>query len=229
MTFSLIALGLLLIALATALGAWAFARGNTPFAVDAWWNNLLVDAAVPLAGPVSHAMNVIGGGWVGVLVVPLGGAGALIAVRRPWAAAFFLTAEAVSAALVQLLKHLFGRARPTEILIMSDYGSYPSGHVANAATIAVCAVVLFPRLVVALVGAAWILLMAFSRTYLHAHWLSDTVGGALVGIGAALVVAAVFSVPLARERRLVASRGSTRRPGDGSDSDDAFGVRVDRE
>ena len=216
MTFSLIALGLLLIALATALGAWAFARGNTPFAVDAWWNNLLVDAAVPLAGPVSHAMNVIGGGWVGVLVVPLGGAGALIA-------------EAVSAALVQLLKHLFGRARPTEILIMSDYGSYPSGHVANAATIAVCAVVLFPRLVVALVGAAWILLMAFSRTYLHAHWLSDTVGGALVGIGAALVVAAVFSVPLARERRLVASRGSARRPGDGSDSDDAFGVRVDRE
>ena len=88
MTFSLIALGLLLIALATALGAWAFARGNTPFAVDAWWNNLLVDAAVPLAGPVSHAMNVIGGGWVGVLVVPLGGAGALIAVRRPWAAAW---------------------------------------------------------------------------------------------------------------------------------------------
>ncbi|MAP62567.1 MAG: phosphatase PAP2 family protein [Microbacterium sp.] len=201
-------IGVVLIGSAAGLGAWAFARGNTPFAIDAWWNALLVDAAIPLAGPVSYAMNFLGGGWFGVFVVPLGGAAALLALRRPWAAVFFLTAEATSAALVQVLKHLFGRARPTEILIISDYGSYPSGHVANAATLAVCAVVIFPRIAVALVGAAWILLMAFSRTYLHAHWLSDTVGGALVGAGAALVVAAAMAVPLARVREVVGSRRS---------------------
>jgi undecaprenyl-diphosphatase len=36
----------------------------------------------------------------------------------------------------------------------------------------------------------------------HAHWLSDTVGGALVGSGMALIVAAAFTVPLLRERSL---------------------------
>jgi undecaprenyl-diphosphatase len=50
-----------------------------------------------------------------------------------------------------------------------------------------------------IVGACWVLLMAFSRTYLHAHWLSDTVGGAMLGAGAVLLVAAAFAVPMARE------------------------------
>ncbi|MDZ8200066.1 phosphatase PAP2 family protein [Microbacterium sp. SSW1-59] len=199
-------IGVVLIAVAVGLGAWAFARGNTPFAVDLWWNDLLVVTAIPLAAPVSYAMNFLGGGWFGVFVVPLGGAAMLLVLRRPWAAVFFLAAEAASAVLVQVLKSTFGRARPTEILVMSDYGSYPSGHVANAATLAVCAVVIFPRLAVAIVGAGWVLLMAFSRTYLHAHWLTDTVGGALVGVGAALVVAAAMAVPLAKDRATVSSR-----------------------
>ena len=51
-----------------------------------------------------------------------------------------------------MLKHLFGRVRPEDIIVISDYGSFPSGHVANAATIATAAVVLFPRLWVVIVG-----------------------------------------------------------------------------
>jgi len=64
----------------------------------------------------------------------------------------------------------------------------------------VVAVVLFPRLWVALVGAAWVLLMAFSRTQVHAHWFTDTVGGTLVGAGVAPLVAAAFVLPILRER-----------------------------
>ena len=99
-----------------------------------------------------------------------------------------------------MLKHLFGRARPEDIIVFSDFGSFPSGHVANAATIATVAFVLFPRLWVAIVGVAWVLLMALSRTVLHAHWLSDTLGGALIGAGVVLIVAGIFAPLLRRER-----------------------------
>ena len=193
--------------LACLLGWWILARGDQPFGIDVAWNAQVTAWFHPALLGFSRVMNWVGGGWFGVLVVPIGGAIGLVLLRRPWAAAYFLAAEAVSAGGVQVLKHLFGRVRPDEILVVSDYGSYPSGHVANAATLAVAAVVIFPQIWVAVVGAAWIVLMAFSRTYLHAHWLSDTLGGALIGAGAALLVAAAFAVPMARERTDAPARG----------------------
>lgn len=191
--------GSALVVLSSLLGWWIFARGDQPFPIDAAWNTLVAQLWHPALTGFSHVMDFVGGGWFGVLAVPIGAAIGLIMLRRPWAAAYFLAAEAVSAAGVQVLKHTFGRVRPEDILVVSDYGSYPSGHVANAATIAVAAVVIFPRIWVAVVGGAWVVLMAFSRTYLHAHWLSDTLGGALLGAGAALLVAAAFALPMARE------------------------------
>ncbi|MET0672931.1 MAG: phosphatase PAP2 family protein [Microbacterium pygmaeum] len=195
----LVGTGVVLIALASALGAIIFFRGYG-YAVDIWWNSVLLEWVSPFMLAFSRAMNWLGGGWFGVFAVPVIGAILLLVARRPWSAAFFVTAEVVSAGTVQILKHLFGRARPEDILVISDYGSFPSGHVANAATIAATAVVLFPRLWVVLVGTAWVLLMALSRTYLHAHWLSDTLGGALVGVGVVLIIAAVYAGPLNRER-----------------------------
>ena len=205
---ALLVAGGVLVALACVLGWWVFSRGDQPFAIDVWWNALVTSWWNPVLLGFSRVMNWVGGGGFGVLAVPIAGAVGLILLRRPWAAAYFLAAEAVSAAGVQLLKHLFGRVRPEDILVVSDYGSYPSGHVANAATIAAVAVVVFPRVWVVVVGAVWVLLMAFSRTYLHAHWLSDTLGGALIGAGAALVVAAAFVVPMARERTDAPARGA---------------------
>lgn len=198
--------GAALVALSCLLGWWIFSRGDEPFAIDTAWNLAVAQLWHPALTGFSHVMDFLGGGWFGVLAVPIGSAIALIVLRRPWAAAYFLAAEAASAAGVQVLKHLFGRVRPEDILVVSDYGSYPSGHVANAATIAVAAVVIFPRVWVAIAGTVWVLLMAFSRTYLHAHWLSDTLGGALLGAGAALLVAAAFAVPMAKEKTDASSR-----------------------
>lgn len=206
---ALFSVGAVLVIAAGALGAWIFVRGETPFVIDTWWNTMLAAWISPFMLALSQVMNFLGGGWFGTLVVPLAGAVALILVKRPWSAAYFLTAEAVSAGAVQLLKHLFGRVRPEDIIVVSDYGSFPSGHVANAATIATAAVVLFPRLWVLIVGVIWVLLMALSRTYLHAHWLSDTIGGALVGAGVAMIVAGFFLPLIVRERSDAPARSSS--------------------
>ncbi len=192
-----VVIGVVLVVLAAVLGL-VVATGAEPLDLDAWWNGVVTTLA-PGLEPVSLFMNAAGGGWIATLAIPLGGLVVLVVVRRPWAGVYLVAASAFSALSVQVFKQLFGRARPEEILVVSDFGSYPSGHTANAATLAVIAVVVFPRAWVVLAGAAWVLLMAFSRTHVHAHWVSDTVGGVLVGVGAALLMAAAFTVPLGRE------------------------------
>lgn len=205
----LILAGVTLIALSAGLGAWVLARGNGPFDIDSGWNVLLADRRWPFLLDLSVFMAVIGGGWFTTLVGPLVGAVVLLVRRRPWSALFFAVTPALSAALVQILKHTFGRARPEDIILLADYGSYPSGHVAGAATLAAALIVVTPRVWTVVVGVVWVVLMAFSRTYLHAHWLSDTLGGALVGAGTALVIAGALARLRARERP--AAPGSRRR------------------
>lgn len=192
-----VVVGVALVAVAFVLGL-IVATGAEPIDLDAWWNQV-VPAIGPGLEPVSLFMNTAGGGWIATFAVPLGAFTILLLMRRPWAGLFLLAASLGSVVVVQTLKQLFGRARPEEILVISDYGSYPSGHTANAATLAAVAVIVFPRVWVAVVAAAWMVLMAFSRTHVHAHWFSDTVGGAFAGVGAALLVAAAFTVPLWRE------------------------------
>ncbi|WP_424447740.1 phosphatase PAP2 family protein [Microbacterium arborescens] len=199
-------IGVVLIVVGALLGWWLFSQLGQPFAIDRWWNETLAADPGPVGLVFGLVMNRIGGTWVGVFAIPVAMALALVLLRRPWAAGYFLVASALSALIVQLIKNLVDRSRPEDILVTTDAGSYPSGHTANAATIAVVAVILFPRLWVVLVGIAWTLLMALSRTVVHAHWLSDTVGGMLLGAGVALVVAAMFTEQLERERKAVRQR-----------------------
>jgi undecaprenyl-diphosphatase len=84
------------------------------------------------------------------------------------------------------------------MLVTSDVGSFPSGHVANAATMAVALALILAlqrdRWWFWMLGAGYVVAMALSRTYLGVHWLTDTIGGALLGAG----VAVVLWVPVAR-------------------------------
>lgn len=191
--------GAALIIAASVLGAWVSLRGPDPFTLDTWWND-----TVSLGGPAlvraAEVLDAVGGGWIGIIVIPVAIAAALWITKRPWGAVYFVTASIASAILVQVFKHLFGRARPGDILVIADYGSFPSGHTANAATIGVALALLFPLVWVRIFAAAWPLLMALSRTAVHAHWLTDTIGGALMGIGAALLVAAALHTKISREQ-----------------------------
>ena len=95
---------------------------------------------------------------------------------------------------------------------MSDIGSFPSGHVANAATLAVALALILGRTWVWYVGAIYTVAMALSRTYLGAHWLSDTIGGALLGAGIAIIVWAPLASRLNRERKPRPATDSVGRP-----------------
>ncbi len=183
---------------ALGLGLIVALRAN-PYGVDAEWLEELVEHRSPLWDVPAYVMSFLGGGWFGVFLVPIGVGAALLIARKPWSALYFVVASAVSAGIVQLLKSLFARARPEQILVAADFGSFPSGHVANAATISVALAILLQRRWVWFAGAAWTLLMILSRTYLGAHWLSDTVGGLLLGGAVAVLLWAPLAARLQKE------------------------------
>lgn len=187
------------LALVVALGT----RGQA-LPIDEAWHALWLH---PPEGIViaARVLNSIGGGFLGVIGIPVLGAAFFFWRRGALAAALFLLASAVSALSVQVLKNLVGRPRPDGMLVEADFGSFPSGHAANAATIAVIAFLLFPRLWVALVGIAWVVLMGLSRTALSVHWLSDILAGTLLGIAAALTVAVFFESGRRRAQMLQAA------------------------
>ncbi|KDA06116.1 phospholipid phosphatase [Microbacterium sp. CH12i] len=185
--------GLGALVLAVVLGATiSGVFGFDATALDIWWNEVMGQVRSAFLVGFAYVLNFIGGGWVATFAIPLAIAAILLILRRWRAALFALLAFIVSAGIVQLLKHLFGRARPGEMLVLSDYGSFPSGHTANAATIAAVVCLLLPRVWTVLVGVAWVLAMGFSRTLLSVHWLSDTIGGALAGIATVLLLAALL-------------------------------------
>ena len=171
-----------------------------PLELDAEWMEEVVENRTPFLETVALVFDFLGGGWFGVLVVPVGIAAAFLIARRPWAASAFILGSALSSGAVQLMKALFGRARPEQILLPLESPAFPSGHTANAATVVVLLALLLRRRWIAVAGAAYVVLMALSRTYLGAHWVTDTIGGTLVGAAVAVLVWVLFAQKLRDER-----------------------------
>jgi undecaprenyl-diphosphatase len=101
-----------------------------------------------------------------------------------------LVALAVCGAVVGVLMSTIQRPFPPQPVCLTDGGetvatSFPSGHAAAVAAYATVArdSEVFPFGPTALLAAA----IAFSRIYLGTHYLSDTVVGVLIGVGAALL------------------------------------------
>ena len=133
------------------------------------------------------------------------GIAAFLAIRRRWwHFVAFVSAIVVSEILVGTLKALYDRPRAVGSLVETSSASFPSGHAVAASVTAVAAVIaLLPegprRYRWGAVAVAFSSLMALSRAYLGAHWLSDAVAGVLLGTSIALGTALVTH--RVRERR----------------------------
>ena len=192
--------GLLALLLGTLLGVVIALRGNAALEVDAEWMEEITEHRSPLWEVPSYVMNFLGGGlFTTILAAAI--TVLFLVIKRPWTAIYVAATSLVSTGLVHLLKVLLGRVRPEEIMLQLDSGSFPSGHVANAATLAAMLAIILWRWWAVAAGAVYVILMALSRTYLGAHWLSDTAGGLLVGAGVAVILWAPFAERVLSERR----------------------------
>ncbi|ACQ78375.1 phosphoesterase PA-phosphatase related [Beutenbergia cavernae DSM 12333] len=128
--------------------------------------------------------------WPGYLLIAamLG----VLALQRRW----WHLAAAASTALggvitSQLIKLWVDRLRPEGTQVDTHDASFPSGH----STLAACFVVVVGMCLGSAARRWWwptggllLVAMMLSRVHVHAHWLSDTIAGALLGIGVGMVV-----------------------------------------
>ncbi|PWD51351.1 hypothetical protein C8046_12455 [Serinibacter arcticus] len=170
-------------------------------ALDRGWADLMASMrdAAPWFMAVARGLDQFGGHLLGIVVVPLVVALVLLLAGRRWGALYFLVSTVAGAALVQLLKFLYARERPQDMLVTSDAGSFPSGHVANACVMALVLAILVGRAWFWVVAVLYALAMLVSRTYLSVHWLTDTLGGLAVAVGVVLLIGAAMWKPLSRE------------------------------
>jgi len=108
------------------------------------------------------------------------------------AALFLFLSIAVSGLATDLLKVVFGRARPKLLFAnetfgfdwwggKADFWSFPSGHATTAIAIAAALYCLWPRFLPAYVAFA--LLVSLSRAVVGAHFVSDVIFAAFIAIG----------------------------------------------
>ncbi|MDT0274745.1 phosphatase PAP2 family protein [Blastococcus goldschmidtiae] len=158
------------------------------------------------ATAIAEALSVLGSTYVNwpLRVAAL----VLIAWRRHWLRlAAFALAVVTSELFIGPGKAAVDRPRPPGALIETTAASFPSGH-AIAGTVTAVGLVL----VLASPGpsrwrwevraAVFGAVMALSRVYLRAHWLSDTVAGALLGAGLALGFPALLMAVRERAQRV---------------------------
>jgi len=104
---------------------------------------------------------------------------------------FFAVASIVGSFILgYLVKLLVARARPESSIIEETGYSFPSGHALKALIFFSLLIYLFKndiksvvlRNIFVSVNVLLIILIGFSRVYLHVHWASDIIGSWLLGL-----------------------------------------------
>ncbi|MCL7940860.1 bifunctional DedA family/phosphatase PAP2 family protein [Halomonas sp. ATCH28] len=196
---------LLLILSLAALSAWTLVviHHQGPLAMDLRLARLLESLALPGLAAFGDVMA-RAGDLLGVLALTLPWAAWLL-WRRQLPAFWHIAGGLVGIALLNtLFKATIGRARPDTPAYLADSLSYPSAHTSTAVVLFGMAAAFAShelpygrRFLAYWAAIAVILPMALSRLLIGVHWLSDLIGGALLG----LVVCALVQLAWQRHPR----------------------------
>jgi membrane-associated phospholipid phosphatase len=160
------------------------------------------DIQSPALKVVALAFNYVGRGLIRALALAAVGV-VLILARRIVALVAYAIAEGLAPLISSVTKALVDRPRPPHELVHASGTSFPSGHATYAGVTCVVLVLLFTTR-----GRRWwsfaiggICGMAWSRTYLQVHWLSDVTAGSILGVAVALIVFGGVGIPVRSRSR----------------------------
>lgn len=171
---------------------------------DTGWQSYAFSLHSPFWDQVNAVLN--WAGYAGMLFFHAVLAASLLIWRRPKAAIFAAASGLSVLALTQLAKAVVGRDRPEGAKVLTDTGSYPSGHVSATTAFLLVTTLLIGRWWMAVIAALGVIAMMMSRTYLSAHWLSDVLGGACLAAGTVLLMWWYFRDTCIKENELADGR-----------------------
>ena len=165
--------------------------------LDDWWRERMVAGEAAWITVLAKVLDVLGGAFVtwplriGVAVLPRDQKvlGALLG--------FWIGTVLVSEVAIGVMKGAYDRPRPPGSLVETTGASFPSGH-----SVAVAVTGHRPRVIVLFApgphrriweirAGLFAFVMAMSRSYLRAHWLTDVLAGLLLGAATALALGAI--------------------------------------
>lgn len=187
---ALVTLGLLLIG-----SLWVFfgiledvVTGDPLVRADAAVFHFLRGLRSDVADRIMVAVTELGDATV-IVAITVAVFGWLVWRRAWWACGYWIFAVAGSAAFTAVIKLILHHPRPIALYQGWEAFSFPSGHAAITTTVYSFLAALIVRdvrglwrLAILFIVATWVFMVAFSRLYLGAHWLSDVLAGVAFGV-----------------------------------------------
>ncbi len=156
--------------------------------IDRWADDVVARLSNDMLVSVAKTLTQLGTLAVAIAAAALTAGWALMR-RRFVEAAALVAGVAASYAGVHLAKAAYDRPRPAGALVDTALSSYPSGHACYVVTLVACATVLVrggvgwaTRVAAVTVALVIVVVVAATRVYLRAHYLTDVLGGLALGV-----------------------------------------------
>jgi membrane protein DedA with SNARE-associated domain len=165
--------------------------------IDSWAFNVVDPLQTGMLVDVAKIVTALGA-LTTTVVAALVTAIWAVSHRHRIAAVGLVAGVMLSDVAVHVAKDAYDRPRPPGSLVETDLSAYPSGHALQSVTYVACAIVLVrggagwaSRIAAVTVAIAIVASVCISRVFLRAHYLTDVLGGAALGVAVWAAVAVV--------------------------------------